>query len=242
MSPTLSALIALQQLDTAAEAARKRLGEMPGIEREIDARLAAAKAAVEAAKGRLAENNTARRTREKDVATVDTRLARFEDHKAAVKTNQEFTALLHEIQTAKTEKDAIEEQILLLLEAADGLTAEIKGAEKALTDASREGQTTRDALSAERRALDEELTRLAGERRREAAAVPPPALAKYEQLLKQRRMVAVAHVAGELCSACHVRLRQAVLQQIRRNEDMINCDSCQRILYFVPKTELKETH
>jgi predicted nucleic acid-binding Zn-ribbon protein len=71
--------------------------------------------------------------------------------------------------------------------------------------------------------------------------VPPAALAKYEQLLKQRRMLAVAHVAGELCSACHVRLRPAVLQQIRRNEEMIQCDSCQRILYFMPKTELKET-
>src|SRR5262245_27946275 len=181
MSPTLTALIALQQLDTAAEAARKRLGEMPAVERGIDAKIAAAKAAVEAAKSKLAENNTARRDREKDVAAVDTRLARFEDHKAAVKTNQEFTALLHEIQTAKTEKDGIEEQILLLLEAADGLDAEIKSAEKAMADASKEGQATRETLNTERRALDGELARLAGERKGEAAAVQPPVLAKYEQ-------------------------------------------------------------
>ena len=241
MSPTLSALIALQQLDTAAEAARKRLGEIPGIEREIDAKIAAAKAAVEAAKGRLNDNTTARRAKEKDVAAVDTRLARFEDHKVAVKTNQEFTALLHEIQTAKSEKDGIEEQILVLLEAADGVAAEIKEAEKALADASREGQAARETMTQERGALEAELARLAGERKREAVAVPPAALAKYEQLLKQRRMLAVAHVAGELCSACHVRLRPAVLQQIRRNEEMIQCDSCQRILYFMPKTELKET-
>ena len=60
-------------------------------------------------------------------------------------------------------------------------------------------------------------------------------LARYEQLLKQRRMIAVAPIDGELCTACHVRLRPAVAQQIRRNDDIVQCDSCQRILYFVPK-------
>ena len=53
----------------------------------------------------------ARRALEKDVAVVDARLSKFEDHKAAVKTNQEYTALLHEIATAKSEKDAVEEHL-----------------------------------------------------------------------------------------------------------------------------------
>ena len=135
MIPQLASLIALQQLDTAAEAARRRLGELPGAEQTIDAEVATASESVDAAKARLAENQHSRRELEKQVAAVDTRLARFEDHKAAVKTNQEFTALLHEIATAKAEKDAIEEQILILLEAADGIAAEIKTAERVLSEA-----------------------------------------------------------------------------------------------------------
>ena len=79
------------------------------------------------------------------------------------------------------------------------------------------------------------------ERKREAASVQPAVLAKYEQLLKVRRMLAVAPINGELCTACHVRLRPAVAQQVRRNEEIITCDSCQRILYAVPKTELTES-
>src|SRR5262245_47563880 len=101
MSPALQSLIALQALDTAADAARKRLSERPVAEAEIERRVAGAAAAVDALKARLQENQNGHRALEKDVAVVDTRLARFEDHKAAVKTNQEYTALLHEIATAK---------------------------------------------------------------------------------------------------------------------------------------------
>ena len=235
MSPTLQALVALQRLDTAADTARRRLADLPAAERDIDSRLTTASAAVDAAKARLAENQQARRELEKQVAVVDTRLAQFEAHKAAVKTNQEFTALLHEIATAKGQKDTIEEQILILLEAADGVTADVKAAERALADAKRDGDTARVALGEERRTLDHELSRLADERKRETAAVQATVLAKYDQILKQRRMLAVAAINGEMCTACYVRLRPAVAQQIRRNEDIIQCDSCQRILYFVPK-------
>ena len=237
MSPLLAALVELQKLDTAADAARRRLADMPAAERAIADRLAAAAAQADAAKERLAENQRLRRDLEKDVAVVDGRLARFEDHKAAVKTNQEFTALLHEIATAKGEKDAVEERILELLEAADGITAEIKAAESALTEARQAGDQARAELDSERRAIEAELDRLAGERTREAAAVDAPVMARYEQLLKARKMLAVAAIDGERCTACNVRLRPAVVQQIRRNDGIVLCDSCQRILYFVPKAQ-----
>jgi uncharacterized protein len=235
MIPQLAALIALQQLDTAAEAARRRFGELPGAEQAIDAQVAAAAQSLEAAKARLTENQHSRRELEKQVAVVDSRLSRFEDHKAAVKTNQEFTALLHEITTAKGEKDAVEEQILILLEAADVIAADVKSAEKALAEARRDGDTRKAALNGERQTLDAELARLNSERTRQTSNIEKPILARYEQILKQRRMIAVAPIEGELCTACHVRLRPAVAQQIRRNDGIVPCDSCSRILYFVPK-------
>jgi predicted nucleic acid-binding Zn-ribbon protein len=235
MSPTLSALVALQQLDTAAELARRRLSELPAAEREMQDRVVVESAAVESAKARMTANQQSRRELEKEVAQVDTRLSRFEDHKAAVKTNQEFTALLHEIATAKSEKDSIEEKILILLEEADAIAANIKGAELRLAEARRDADQGRTALGHERRRLDDELLRLVTDRSRESAAIQATVLAKYDQILKQRRMIAVAPINGDTCTACHVRLRPAVAQQIRRNEEIIQCDSCQRILYYVPK-------
>jgi hypothetical protein len=230
----LASVIALQQLDTAAEQARKRLAELPGAEQALAAALAEKAAGVDRVKARQAENATARRALEKDVAATDTRLARFDDHKAAVKTNQEYTALLHEIATAKSEKDAVEERILVLMDAADGLTGELKHAQSELADAERDADKSRKAFAAERGTLETELARLQGERQTQLPNVPARTLAIYEQLLKGRRGVAVARMTGEICAACHVRLRPHVSQLIRKNEVIVQCESCQRILYYVP--------
>jgi len=235
--PALQALIALQKLDSAADAARKRQAELPTAEGAIAARLTDAQVATDAAKARLVDNQSRRRALEKDVAVVDARLARFNDHKAAVKTNQEYTALLHEIDTAKGEKDGIEEKILILMEEADAIASEIKTAEAALATAKQEGDEARASLSSESKALDEELRRLASARTGETSAIDAPLLARYEQLLKGRKGVAVAAMTGETCSACFVRLRPHVAQMIRRNDDIHQCESCQRILYYDPPVE-----
>ena len=236
MHQSLASLVALQALDTAADAARKRLADLPAAEQAITTTIAAASAEVARLKSEIKTNHDERRELEKAVAAVDSRMARFEDHKAAVKTNQEYTALLHEIATAKSEKDVVEEKILVLMEAADMLSSQVKAAEAALAQATREGEERRKALAAESTARHRELDRLTGERRGEAAGLPAPLLAKYDQLLKGRRGLAVTPMTGEICAACHVRLRPHVAQQIRRNEDIVQCESCQRILYFAGPT------
>jgi predicted nucleic acid-binding Zn-ribbon protein len=233
VSPTLTALLALQDLDSAADAARRRVAEMPAAEAALADALKAAGAAADAVKAKLQENAQARRNLEKDVAGVDVRLARFDDHKAAVKTNQEYTALLHEIATAKAEKDEIEERLLVLMEEGDGLAGELKAAEAAVAAETARGNELRTAMAAERQSLEAELDRIASQRQGASAGVAPRTLALYEQLIKGRRGIAMARMDGELCVACHVRLRPHIAQLVRRNDDIHQCESCQRILYYV---------
>lgn len=236
MLPALRALIALQNLDSAADAGRKRLADLPAAEAAIDAAIAAATQSVDLATERVQENLLARRALDRDVAGVDTRLARFNDHKAAVKTNQEYTALLHEIATAKAEKDAIEERILVLMEEGDVLNASLKTAEANLQKAKQDGTHEREDLRRERAAIDRELERLAGERRGEVSGVDARALSTYEQLLKGRKGLAVAEMRDGHCTACHVRLRPHVEQLVRRNDTIVQCENCRRILHYEPPT------
>ncbi len=237
MLQALESLIAVQELDTAADAARRRLAELPGAEKLLAQQVAAATAVLEQAKDRLNDNTQARRELEKQVAVIDGRLSRFEEHKAAVKTNQEFTALLHEIETARGGKDALETQILALLEDADQIGAAIAEAERAVAATRRDTDAARDALGRERAALDADVARLAVDRAAQTPGIDAALLAKYEQLLKQRRMIAVAPMKGDMCGACNVRLRPAVSQNVRRATEIVQCDSCQRILYPLPTPE-----
>ena len=69
----------------------------------------------------------------------------------------------------------------------------------------------------------------------------PRLVALFEQVAKVRKGIAVTTATRDgLCSVCHVRLRPQVFQQIRANDQVIQCDSCQRILYYVPPPPLIE--
>lgn len=233
MLPALASLLALHSLDSAAASERKRLGEIPSAEQALAEAVATAQSVADGLKARLQDNNDKRRALEKEVSVVDSHLTRFDAHKAAVKTNQEFTALLHEISVAKAEKDRLEEQQLVLMEEADTIAADLKSADRALADEMKRAETARAQLDTERKQIEADLTRLAGERTAAAATVDPRTLALYEQLFKGRKGVAVARMTGDICEACHVRLRPHVTQQIRRNDSVVQCDNCQRILYYV---------
>jgi predicted nucleic acid-binding Zn-ribbon protein len=66
------------------------------------------------------------------------------------------------------------------------------------------------------------------------ASLGPQVLATFELVSSRRNGVAVAEARDGICTICHVRLRPQVFNNVRRNDQIIQCDSCLRILYFVP--------
>lgn len=234
MLPALSVLIELQALDSALDAARKKLADFPAAEKLSSQHVAAAAASLDKAKAALSESNAARKLIEKDIAGVDTRMARFEEHKASVKTNEQFHALQHEMEMGKVEKAELEERVIVLMMDADGLTDNVKAAEAVMAAANKELGDIKAAHAKDRTVLEAEIARLSAERAGKVPGVDKPTLAKYEQLLKGRKGIAVARLVKELCTACNMGQRPVMTTQIRRNDSIVTCESCQRILYFIP--------
>jgi predicted nucleic acid-binding Zn-ribbon protein len=233
MLPALSVLIELQALDSAIDAARKRLAEIPALEKSGSQQVAAATAGLDAAKAAANESAAARKLAEKDVAAIDARLSKFEDHKAAVKTNDEFHALQREVAASQEQKGVLEEKVLELMMEADTLAAKVKDAEGVLAGAKKALDAMRATHAAEKTALEGKVAELVAERTKVATGLDKPTFTKYEQLLKGRRGVAIARMEGELCMACHIAMRPAVAARVRKNEELLTCDNCQRILYYV---------
>jgi predicted nucleic acid-binding Zn-ribbon protein len=90
----------------------------------------------------------------------------------------------------------------------------------------------RRALAAEIAEMKQIIERVAAERRGVMNALDPKVLATFEQVASRKHGVAVAEARDGICTICHVRLRPQVFNTVRRNEEIIQCDSCQRILYF----------
>ena len=234
MHADLERLIRLQKLDTAAEEARRAVAAMPERLGAIDARVDAARSELADAKSQLAASQEARRAIEKDLSVVQTRLSRFKDQLMEVKTNREYQAMQKEIETAQHEVQLFEEKVLERMLEADDLAARVKAAEQGVADAERSGATERQALERERLAVETTLDQTGRERQALVAELPADALAVFEQVARTRKGVAVAEAREGHCVVCHVRLRPQVFVEVRKNDRVIQCESCQRILYYVP--------
>jgi predicted nucleic acid-binding Zn-ribbon protein len=201
----------------------------------LDARLNDAKHAVDSAKERLKGNHDARRELEKEVAVYQGRLNKFKDQLSAVKTNREYQAMQHEIATAQSDLGSVEEKVLERMVEADGLTATAKHAEAALSIQSKEIEIEKKTLIEELVSVEASLTRAVEGRAGLVKDMDPRLFALFEQVAKVRKGVAICSATRDgLCSLCHVRLRPSVFQQVRQNDAIIQCETCQRVLYWVP--------
>ena len=234
MHPDLQHLIQLQELDSAAERHRRRVADIPVLQAALDARLAERTAAVEAVKARVSASQAARREIEKDLAAVQGRLSKYKNQLMEVKTNKEYQAMQKEMSVAEQEISDFETRMLERMEEADALAIELKTVQAALTSAQAEITRDRAALENERTTVDDDLKRVSEERARTAALVGAELLALFDRVAHGRRGVAMAEARDGLCTVCHVRLRPQVFNQARRNTDIVQCDSCTRILYYVP--------
>lgn len=236
MLPDLERLIRLQQLESTADADRRRIAEQPERAQALQSRIDQAQGALDAAKGLLAASQQARREVEKEMAVIQGRLSKFKGQLMEVKTNREYQAMQKEIEVAETEVKAMEDRILELMLEADQLNATVKEAERALA-------AEQQAVKAERRVLDEEVAAWEAELAKASAAreelvrgIDARLVATFEQLARQRKGIAVAEARDGICTICHVRIRPQVFNTIRRNDAIIQCDHCRRILYFAGVT------
>ena len=234
MNADLERLIALQKLDSTADAARRTLADEPEHEKMLEARLEAARQRVAAAKERVAENKAARGAIEKDVSLHQGRLSKFREQAMAVKTNQEYHAIQHEISFAQNEIKTHEDKMLERMLEADDLAAALKKAEADLAAEQKTIEADRKAMQAQHGEMQAAVERIAIERATVVAALDKQVLLTFEQVSKKRNGIAVAEARNGVCTICHVRLRPQVFNTVRRNDAITQCDSCNRILFFVP--------
>ena len=234
MNPDLQHLIHLQELDLRAERNRRRVADIPVAQASLEARIAERTTAVDAVKQRIAASQASRREIEKDLAAVQGRLSKYKNQLMEVKTNKEYQAMQKEISVAEEEVSNQETRLLERMEEADALAAELKAAEAALKAEQSSVAGERTKLDSERDIVGRDLEQALAERGALIGQLSKEVLKIYDRVAHGRKGIALAEAKDGLCSVCHVRLRPQVYNEVRRNDSIIQCDSCTRILYFVP--------
>ncbi|MBM3781936.1 MAG: hypothetical protein FJW29_09770 [Acidobacteria bacterium] len=236
MLPDLERLIQLQDIERRAAAAARIVAEAPGALAALATTLATAKAGVESAKAAIADNQVTRRALDRDVQTAQQRLDKYKDQTMAVKTNDEFHAMQHQMAAVKADIDRLEGSILEVMMTADALQERLAGAESTLKAQTAAVAAQQAIVSAERDANAAIASACAAERAALVAQMTPSVVATFDKVARQRAGVGVARAEQERCVVCQVRLRPMVYSAVKRNDSITQCDSCQRILYFIPPT------
>ena len=234
MIPDLERLIRLQELENIIEDTRRTIEGVPSRREALDTRIAACNEAVVTARQRVEDGKVARLAIEKDLAVVQGHLSKFRDQLMAVKTNKEYQAVQKEIAAAEHGVQSLEDQVLEQMLQADELALEVTRVMNELTTEQAAGTQERAALDQESQTLERRVERSAEARSRLVGEIEPRALALFEDVARKRKGVVVAELRDDYCSFCNVRLRPQVSNEIRRNESLIQCESCLRILYFTP--------
>jgi predicted nucleic acid-binding Zn-ribbon protein len=115
--------------------------------------------------------------------------------------------------------------------AAESVQAEIKAAEARLKEDQQLVNQERKKLEAENQKDVSALESYFAERHTMEPVISSDVLTRYERVRKFRGGIGVAPAKDYMCDVCKVRLRPQVFQEIRKNDQIIACDACQRVLY-----------
>ena len=232
MLPDLERLIRLQRLETAVSDAREAIEAIPIQRGALDARLDARQAELDEGQRRLAEHRAERQEAENELAQTQTRLSRFKEQLMAVKTNREYHAVQAEIAAAEAVVERLEDRLLERMLDADVLAAGVDDAKRAVAAEQTAGTEERAALEQQQQLLKREIGQHAKDRATLASDVAAGTIALFETLARGRKGLAVSEARDGRCTTCQVRLRPQLFNDIRLNKTLIQCESCQRILYF----------
>lgn len=236
MSPEIEHLISLQHTDREIQRLKNEISELPKRVAVIEQKLAGTKAALDKAKAAVKNDEAARRKYETAINDLRQKISKYRDQSLEVKTNDQYKALMHEIQFAEQEISANEDKILELMVNAEAREKQVKAAEAELKEESAEIEKEK-IVAREQTAKDEkELAGWAEKRNAARGAIDADVLRHYERVSKFRGS-GIAEVRDQRCTGCSVALRPQTYNEVLEGK-LIYCDSCQRILYSDPSKEV----
>ena len=232
MADQLELLKQLQTIDGEIFRLRRQEQEKPRELEQLETQVAAQEAKVKAAEARLKSLQLGQKEKDVELQTREGQVKRLQGQLFQVKTNKEYTAMQHEIDSLKADNSLLEEEILKLLDAIDQAATVRQQEQQRLTQAQAHLHAERERIERELSELREKIAELERSRQSLTPDVPPTALAAYERVLALRDGLALVPLVNDACGGCHRRLPPQVINEVYLKAKLVSCEHCNRILYF----------
>jgi uncharacterized protein len=232
MLDSIEKLLVLQDRDRRIRRMRAELSHIGPERQMLQGRTSDAQNALEAAKNRVKQIESDRKSLELEVETKKQLITRYANQQLETRKNEEYRALAHEIDTCKAEIFKIEDKEIALMEEAEVAHKQVQAGTQAAQAARKLMEDQLAQLATREQNLQKELAGLEANREDLAAAVDELARGRYERLMKSKGENVVVGVQHGVCGGCHMRLPPQLIVQCQAQQELVTCSNCGRILYY----------
>jgi hypothetical protein len=238
MLPDIDKLLELQIADKEIRRLREEVAALPKRVAVIEQKLAGTKAHLEKARTAAKGDEANRKKFEANIKDLQGKISKYRDQSLDVKTNEQYKAILHEIQFAEQEIRLNEDRILEVMVNVETREKDVKAAEAELkaemAEIEKEKEEARKVTAEDQKKLAEWNAKRDGLRH----GISEDILRHYERVAKFRG-TGLAEARDHKCMGCQVMLRPQTYNEVRNGEKVMVCESCQRIYYYDPANEVK---
>src|ERR1700691_3488437 len=238
MLPDIEKLLELQVADKEIRKLQDEVAALPRRMAVIEQKLAGTKAQLEKAKAAAKNDDANRKKFEANIKDLQGKISKYRDQSLDVKTNDQYKALLHEIEFSEQEIRLNEDRILEVMVNGDAREQEVKAAEAELKaempEIEKEKEDARRVTAEDQKKLSEWNAKRDGLRQ----GIAEDVLRQYERVAKFRG-TGLAEVREQKCMGCQVMLRPQTYNEVRNGATVMVCESCSRVYYFNPANEVK---
>ena len=235
MKAELEQLVALQNADTSIRRLQSEIESIPKRRAEIEKEFEQRAFEIRAIEIRRDEARAERARLETELTDQRTRLERAERNLMSSKNEQEYAAAIREADAARKQISQLETQVLEKMEVLEQSERELTEREPEISTMRGEHEERMKAFEEQTRIQTEQLAARHRERDQVMDTLPKQVAAMYKRISTRiRDGVALAEARNNSCSACFMALRPQVMAEVRRGDDVIMCDNCNRILYYIP--------
>ena len=232
MHSHLKNLIKLQELDLKIADLEQEIKGIPAKIKTLDQDSEKHSSAVNELHEKIKDGNRLRRQSEGEADTLREKLSKYKSQLMEVKTNREYQAMLHEIEKTKQEIEKKEDLTLVQMLALEELQERAKKAEGVLVEHKNKATKQDKLLKILSSQAQQKIEGYKKKRELLVTKIPTELNQRYDRISLVRNGVSLSEVKNQSCQACNVKLRPQLFNDIKTNQQIITCDSCNRILYY----------
>jgi len=238
LNEQLKRLISLQEVDAKIFSVTRVIDSFPSKIAEIELPFRESRDAFDLIKQQLESLERKKRDKETALDDINDRITKLKSRTAEIKTNKEYQALLSEIESVEKDRISLEDDILGVMEEMESALKQTKIEEAKYKMNKEKIDVLKKNIEQQKLEAEKELAGLIETKSGIAGTIDKEIYAQYKNLMDIYNVSVVVEAKGEICQGCNMNIPPQLFVELKKNEDIVHCPQCRRIIYFSNTAEI----